>query len=56
MDRASHIGWTEKVIYLEFIKFRLDEIKKNNGKRFSEIEEVPSDKAKEILESIKKFK
>ena len=33
-----------------------DEIKKNNGKRFSEIEEVPSDKAKEILESIKKFK
>lgn len=32
------------------------EIQRNNGKRFSEIEEVPSDKAKEILESIKRFK
>ena len=32
------------------------EIQKNSGKRFSEIEEVPSDKAKEILESIKSFK
>lgn len=33
-----------------------EQIKKNNGKRFSEIEDVPSDKAREILESIKKFK
>ena len=32
------------------------EIQKNSGKRFSEIEEVPSDKAKEILESIKAYK
>ena len=32
------------------------EIQRNNGKRFSEIEEVPSDKAKEILESIKGYK
>lgn len=32
------------------------EIQKNSGKRFSEIEEVPSDKAKEILESIKGYK
>lgn len=33
-----------------------EEIKRNSGKRFSEIEEVPSDKAREILESIKNFK
>ena len=33
-----------------------EEIKRNSGKRFSEIEEVPSDKAREILESIKSFK
>ncbi len=32
------------------------EIQRNNGKRFSEIEEVPSDKAREILESIRRFK
>lgn len=33
-----------------------EEIRRNNGKRFSEIEEVPSEKAKEILESIKGYK
>ena len=32
-----------------------EEIKKENGKRFSTIQEVPSDKAKEILEGIKNF-
>ena len=33
-----------------------EEIQKSNGKRFSEVREVPSDKAKEILESIKNYK
>ena len=32
------------------------EIQKSNGKRFSQMREVPSDKAKEILESIKNYK
>ena len=34
----------------------IKEIQKSNGKRFSEVREVPSDKAKEILESIKSYK